>query len=115
MKEPRNGYVWNARKPPSPSRSGGSGPARPLESCGAGLAGWDLQQVLLLTEDCSQLMDVRWAGELDCLTSFVGFPMPRPVMCHAAAAQPGFRGTREQDDAGMVKESISAGKQGLHC
>lgn len=46
MKEPRNGYVWNARKPPSPSRSGGSGGARSLESCGAGLAGCDLQQVL---------------------------------------------------------------------
>lgn len=34
-------------------------------------------------------------------------------MWHAAATQPAFRGTREQDAVGMVKEGISAGKQGL--
>lgn len=46
LRQPRNGYVWNARKPRSPCRSGGSGQARSLESCGAGLAGSDLQPVL---------------------------------------------------------------------
>lgn len=46
MKDPRNGCVWKAGKPQSPSLSGGSGQARSLGSCGGGLAGCDLPQVL---------------------------------------------------------------------
>lgn len=49
-------------------------------------------------------MDGKWAGELACLTSSVGFPRPYLVMWHAAAIQLAFRGTREQDAAGTVKE-----------
>lgn len=107
--------MWNARKPRSSSLSGGSGQARSLESCGGGLAGCDLQQVLeqLSPGLPADGMVNGQAGDLACLGSTEGPPRPCLVMWHAAATEAALRGLREQDAVGMVKESTSAGKQGL--